>query len=236
MNKNIKLVIISSVTIVLVLALAVLVIMKSIYNRDYTEQLQNAYGVVSLAYDKNVEINKNITPKIEDIVQYLEIDKKCESKIEANGCHSNLQTYQNIFGKKVTHSPNIADKGVDFEYLTKQGFFVKYVDLNTDCKSVYDARYNVCGILYLDINGKNLPNRYGYDTFAFLATKDELYPAGVSEIENDLGVSNCIGADYQYDNQGLACSAWVILNSNTDYLECPGNLTWSGRTRCSKRR
>lgn len=57
----------------------------------------------------------------------------------------------------------------------------------------------------------------------FYLTKQNIMPAGT---ENETGwpFSTCY-------SHGGACTAWVLINENMDYLKCKG-LSWSGNKKC----
>ncbi len=102
-----------------------------------------------------------------------------------------------------------------------------------NCTSSFGAMADnipICGEIFVDLypNPKSLskpewkdyPKRtVGRDIFLFHVTKDSIVPAGVS---SDL--SECY-------KRGFACTQWVLLNENMDYLHC-NDLSWSGKHKC----
>lgn len=85
------------------------------------------------------------------------------------------------------------------------------------------ASSNVCADIGVDINGDNSPNAFGQDYFRFSLTKYGLVPQGGPDAYS---WSACLSGN------GSTCTAWLLYNNNTDYLRCPGSLSWSGPTKC----
>ena len=81
---------------------------------------------------------------------------------------------------------------------------------------------NVCAIIYLDINGSNAPNTHGKDIFSFYLTKNCIEPVGTQD-----------ETAWTFEKGSLGRTAWVIANENLDYLRCPKDLDWDGKTKCN---
>lgn len=78
-------------------------------------------------------------------------------------------------------------------------------------------------IIYIDLNGVKSPNTYGKDFFMFYLTKQNIMPAGTAN-ESSCPFSTCY-------SHGGACTAWVLINENMDYLKCK-DLSWNGKKKC----
>ena len=78
-------------------------------------------------------------------------------------------------------------------------------------------------IIYVDLNGVKSPNTYGKDLFMFYLTKQNIIPTGTQN-ETIWPFSSCY-------TSGGACTAWVIINENMDYLRCK-DLSWNGKKKC----
>jgi hypothetical protein len=81
-------------------------------------------------------------------------------------------------------------------------------------------------VLDVDVNGAKPPNQLGKDTFRFSTTATAVVPSctgkDAAEIDADLmtpGVGECV-------------ALWVITHENMDYLRCPEQLSWGGKTKC----
>ena len=93
------------------------------------------------------------------------------------------------------------------------------------------------GFIYVDLNGKKRPNRYGVDVFGFDIYDDTLSPMGqLHSKRNTYGWSYCKSAtEESILAYGWACTAWVLVNKNMDYIRCRGDLDWEEQTSCPKK-
>lgn len=80
----------------------------------------------------------------------------------------------------------------------------------------------ICGWVFVDVNGKNPPNTIGRDLFGFYLTKNGIIPSGTQN-ENTYSFKH---------SSGHGRTAWIIYNENLDYLRCPNDLSWNGKTKC----
>ena len=93
------------------------------------------------------------------------------------------------------------------------------------------------GFIYVDLNGKKRPNRYGVDVFGFDIYDDTLSPMGqLHSKRNTYGWSYCKSAtEESILAYGWACTAWVLVNKNMDYIRCRNELDWGEQTSCPKK-
>ena len=95
-----------------------------------------------------------------------------------------------------------------------------------------------CADFAIDVNGiKNPPNSTGKDIFYFIANPDRITPMGDlasdNNEQNSHSFDNSCNNDPVYPaNSGYGCTAWIIKNSNMDYLHCD-DLSWEGKQSCS---
>lgn len=92
----------------------------------------------------------------------------------------------------------------------------------------------LCGVIYLDVNGPNIPNMLGVDVFGFYISGNTILPMGFlgDNFSFDL---HCLRETPRQDKyNGLGCSAWALKNKNMDYRKCQAGtrLEWTGATRC----
>ena len=86
------------------------------------------------------------------------------------------------------------------------------------------AREGVCFQVYVDVNGKNLPNNIGKDIFPFFVyCNGKVVPRGMEANPQE---------DIWENLQGWNSTAWVVYKENMDYLKCREKLSWSGQTSC----
>ena len=89
---------------------------------------------------------------------------------------------------------------------------------------------NVCGQLFIDLNGPKPPNATGKDVFLFYFTKYGIVPMGTAE-ETSYSLDKYCNLSKKNSLNGYGCAAWVITNENMDYLHC-NDLSWHGKTKC----
>ena len=85
---------------------------------------------------------------------------------------------------------------------------------------------------YVDLNGKDKPNKLGDDFFYFYVAKDgQIYPAGhiktleETEDKDEFFKQNCLNA------RGFSCANWVLENENLDYFKCK-DLSYNSKRKC----
>jgi prepilin-type N-terminal cleavage/methylation domain-containing protein len=76
----------------------------------------------------------------------------------------------------------------------------------------------VCGHAGVDLNGNKKPNMLGKDTFYFHITKYGVIPMGIED-DGTWPLSLYCKYGGTGDNNGYACTAWVIAKENMDYLK-----------------
>ena len=123
-----------------------------------------------------------------------------------------------------------------FESQTLRGYKLRMMNgssmlINDDFRGDYDPVDNtnrILGATYIDVDGPNGSNTAGRDQFGFYTTQKGLIPMGGPK-DRLVPFSDCIS------QQGLsfACSAWVLLNENMDYKNCPNVINWGDKTTCN---
>lgn len=96
------------------------------------------------------------------------------------------------------------------------------------------------GIIIIDVNGNNLPNKYGVDTFWFtfdstsgLGVKGFQPYGGWGCIVDNSASSGCNATKTTSDgNNGRRCTAWALTNENIDYIHC-SDLNWATKKTCN---
>ena len=92
----------------------------------------------------------------------------------------------------------------------------------------------LCGIVYIDVNGPDVPNILGVDLFGFYLSGTSLLPMGF--YGDDFKFSENCRRDLKNNKaNGLACSAWALVNKNMDYRKCVAGkvIDWTTKTRCN---
>ena len=79
-----------------------------------------------------------------------------------------------------------------------------------------------CGVIFVDINGIDGPNKAGVDYFTFRIGKENLsLPSKKSKSYGE----DCKYADTSNVN-GAFCSTWLLKHGNMDYLHKPIPQNW----------
>lgn len=115
-------------------------------------------------------------------------------------------------------------RGYSLRLVTGAGILV-----NDDFRGEYDSvdRTNrILGSTYIDIDGPIGANKAGIDQFGFYTTKKGLIPMGGPQ-DNLIPFSKCL------ENGGYACTAWVLINKNMDYKNCPKVINWKTKKTCN---
>lgn len=74
----------------------------------------------------------------------------------------------------------------------------------TESDGIIPGKENTCGLLWIDVNGKNQPNTFGKDVFAFYIKKDRITP----------NPDPCV----DLNSTGWGCSTYILSNGDMDYL------------------
>ena len=135
---------------------------------------------------------------------------------------------------KVIKNCDLSDEGC-FNSDNLQGYKLRLISgagilVNDDYRGEYDpvdGNNRILGSTYIDIDGPIGPNKPGADQFGFYTTSKGLIPMGGPQ-DNLMKFSTCL------DDGGFACTAWVLVNKNMDYNNCPKVLNWETRLRCEQ--
>lgn len=208
-------------TVIAILAmLTIPTVVKTNKARAYSDMLEKVYEKVetALILDKIFGL---------DVGSYgiSAIDKTTKTKKYFEMLNEKLKTIKTC---------GIGEEGC-FGATDIQGYKLRLISgagimVNDDYRGEYDPvdRNNpILGSTYIDIDGPIGPNRPGADQFGFYTTSKGLIPMGGPQ-DNIVKFSNCL------NNGGFACTAWVLVNKNMDYNNCPKVLNWETRLRCEQ--
>lgn len=102
--------------------------------------------------------------------------------------------------------------------------------INDDFRGEVDPVDNsnpILGATYIDIDGPRGSNTSGRDQFGFYTTLKGLIPMGGPK-DTLVPFTDCI----EKEGLSFACSAWVLLNKNMDYKNCPKIINWDNKVTC----
>lgn len=134
------------------------------------------------------------------IVPYLKVAKNCQMNAD-QGCFSN--SYASFYDGSGTRigPPNGWDSATTrYKFITIDGSAIVINNYASGCTGNYGSGImsQVCGIIYMDVNGLKGPNNNGRDIFVFYITSNGLlYPYGGK-------FHNLSGTSYYWKDQG-AC-------------------------------
>ena len=107
-------------------------------------------------------------------------------------------------------------------------------DGTTIVNAYYSTVHGNYGDMKVDFNGEAGPNTYGKDIFVFYFSDDgvaitsiNLYDSPIKDFKEYVDTT-CLAEDAN----GYGCTAWILDNSNMDYLECDG-LEYGVKNKCS---
>lgn len=128
-----------------------------------------------------------------------------------SGCPS-VDTYSSLDGTEdqARFNSNQYRGGV----ILNNGMFLEITNNTTHCTSTQSGIENVCGTIWVDVNGHKSPNKYGVDAFSFYYTKTGIVPFGA----NNGDLSIWCNKNATYINNGQSCAAWVLDRGNMEYL------------------
>lgn len=137
--------------------------------------------------------------------------------------------------KWTRHSMDGTEFGTFSPYLVlADGTYILGITImSAECKAnrgTSPALQNVCGEMFVDVNGKTPPNATGKDVFMFYYTKFGVIPMGTAE-ETGFPFDTHCNLDKPGILNGYSCTAWVMTHENMEYLRC-NDLSWNGKTKC----
>lgn len=150
------------------------------------------------------ETGMNVSNKFFEYLRpYLKIAKDCGTQ---SGCISDA-VYVKLNG-----SPQMAygTNKIYYKVILVDGSYMwmrqRYgYGAGGHCNAFEGGYKNSCGLIWLDINGKQPPNAIGKDTFAFVVLKDRIMPE-----KNE----DCV-----LEKEGWGCATYILINGNMNYLK-----------------
>lgn len=147
---------------------------------------------------------------------YLKIVKECSGTNSDCAYNGNYITVNGM----VNACPSNPNSGDYYRMVLADGTTIWIRRYNSTCQQQYginNFQYQ-CGIIGVDINGVKGPNKLGVDTFYFSILKSGVYPMGLPDNTWITLSDHCRTGTWWSDQNGYACTAWVIVKGNMDYL------------------
>ena len=201
--------------------------------RVFVERLKQTYSIFSQAYlmavrendnPENWDLDKRATmagaSKVFDIFSpYLNKAEVCREK---SGCFAD--SYKTFSGYNYNYAPK--DHTMYARGILANGVSFALASSGTGCSYYNDKIYpGICAILYVDLNGYQLPNKAGIDYFGFFITKKAILPMGLKGWNGAINGYTCEFNGTSLGN-GTGCTAWVLNMQNMDYLRRDISNDW----------
>lgn len=199
-------------------------------------RLKKVYAALSNAYNLAQQEDGNVMdwapwnddPAGSDLIiqkflKYLNVQKNCG--VSPVGCFYNGK-YKQLNGTIVDADDYLYLAYGDSGALLADGTSIKF-DTYSPSSSASPGRI---GAFIVDINGAQMPNQFGRDTFLFWLAQYKIIPVG-AQSDAFMDFSGACNKDLGGYGHGRGCAAWVIYNENMDYLHC-SDLSWTGKTTC----
>ncbi len=157
-----------------------------------------------------------------NLKKQLKITEDCGLTANNNCAPGDKGRFKDLKGNDRTE--NFSDE-IYYNFRQGDGTAVAIHITDPLCSSSTD----ICFSYTVDLNGNNGPNTLGRDIFYFVIYgNDKILPIGTGMSPKTSG--------WQYCNpktgEGWYCTAWVVFKENMDYLHCPNELDWNGKSSC----
>lgn len=210
MRKNAFTIIEVAVVFLLILGVSFLIVPKSMdttkqarFISKWTEKyadLEYMFSVIQAQQGEELakEFNKkkDISTNSANISELFKPYLRISSELKPNGYH---QKYMN--GTNVLESDKYYFNKF---YLTNTNEIVSFKWIKDNCDD------DICAIMSFDINGEELPNKWGYDIYGINVTKNKIEPLGKG-FDTDTMRCSCSKSGY-----GLYCSYYYLIGGKFD--------------------
>ena len=199
-----------------VAALTLPSVIQDYKDRADVAKFKTAYSLVTQAFNAAVAAHGEITywDSTVNMRDYLAEEMNAVKKYDSSEKYYGFIDFINMNGNQVKNSLIYGRPG----FLAKNGmylFFSTFFNKMENCANLTAKDY--CASIAVDINGKNPPNRYGFDVFNLsISPKGKIRAYGQQ-------IPRCNPTkDTSSDGHpnGESCINWVLLNGNMDYKKC----------------
>ncbi len=165
---------------------------------------ENGSTVDGWTYDTETETDSSYADSnslVSMFKPHLKILKDCGTEsgclYDGNPKYLNGELHNANYDKSNTYYALILNDGTSMWFRRSQ-------KTATPCTGTDLGHTNLCGAVWIDVNGKNSPNTIGRDIFAFAILKDRIAPVKID--------------DCNLNGHGWGCSAYILTNGNMNYL------------------
>lgn len=218
-------------------------LIQSQHERQTVVAVRKAYSTLSSAF--TLAVQENGTPEnwgltdsypspvgagimLSKLSPYLNITENCGTE---NGCFIDKK----YLGLNNTDGMNFYSNNSFAKVSLADGSNIGMIvtDANCSVQRGSSAGLNeICGDIWVDINGQKAPNQYGVDMFLFWISRTGITPFGTQQATNYAFRTYCRKSNTTLFENGAGCAAWVLYKENMDYLHC-NNLSWTGKSTCN---
>ncbi len=189
--------------------------------KKFYSEINQAFQMASINKGKIERYNaKNNKDFFQFFKPYLKIIKECEGDNTNCFYGSHITLNKRNWGGN-SHATNNSG----YRAILSDGVAIMFNFQSSDCSGVNGTSNrlsHICAKLYVDLNGLKNPNQIGVDTFVFRITTYGIYPMGLPD---DSAILSRFCSKNSTDTyNGEACSSWVIMKENMDYLK--KDISW----------
>lgn len=173
--------------------------------------LESWYQIAILKYGnpKNWhKIARNNSTALNYFLENTDVIKICDNN---RSCPS-YTTYRSLNGSAIGKSFSTTANNACA--IMPDGAFLCFNGLNNGCTGYFLSTNNICGNIYVDLNGAASPNQFGIDVFLFYYTTERVIPAGAYYESLNMYCN----PKYKHKRNGLDCTTWVLEKGNMQYL------------------
>ena len=237
-----------------VAALTIPSIIRNYQEKVTITRLEKTYSSLSQAFEQAINDNGTIDTWCEredlegdystcsdkisrKIWPYLKTVKTCKPRL--SDCFADKYSYLYGEGYQFQMSPGstmyVTPDGVSISFFANNGDMYRnlWCQVNKNETNGNPRYLRNCGSILVDINGALPPNVVSKDMFRFSIYKDGIAAAGLPA--DTIWIVSfkevCLGKRVVRDD---ACSGWVLVNKNMDYLRCK-DLSWTGKKSCKEK-
>ena len=206
-------VLITLVIVGVISAMTIPTLMNNTNKQEYVSRLKKAYSTLSQATNRIISEQgiprgdiggwaNNVNNVYNLYLKHLSTAKECGNSAECLN-HPITSFYGVPYNLHFNTSSNYR------RLVLADGMQVAFGDIRTDC-SWHPGGLNVCGRIFVDVNGDKGPNKLGLDVYQFFIDENNFfYPAGCGTD------SGCLfGTD---DEKGAYCSCKVLREGAINY-------------------
>lgn len=142
----------------------------------------------------------------DEFLQHMNYVRKCNANAGQDGvCWHAVNGWSYLNGTVIT-----ADYTSYSRAVLNNGALVLFYHYAVNCDVGDGPLNNICGRIYVDVNGFKGPNVYGKDIFTFFVLSNGIKPTGYPGTSSVI-FSTCIEGDTSENNKGGSCSLKYLL-------------------------